>query len=74
MFELRWLIDNNWSDPNNEGPKRVLQFRIKRDPSVREGSININVGRFNPYLEWSEWMDVPEVHNETLDIPRTCNA
>jgi hypothetical protein len=59
MFELRWLVRPGW-----DGPERVLQYRQKYDPTVKvEGHTNVNVGRFNPYLEWSEWTDVPEVQS-----------
>lgn len=54
-FELRWLIQHN---------HKILQYRYKYDPTVRaEGHTNINVGRYNPYLEWSEWKDVEEVRD-----------
>jgi hypothetical protein len=59
MFELRWYVRPGW-----DGPEKVLQYRVKYDPTVRaQGHTNVNVGRFNPYLEWSEWKDVPEVES-----------
>jgi hypothetical protein len=54
MIELRWLAQHSFTAP-------TLQYRQKYDPTAREGHTNINVGRFNPYLEWSEWKDVPIV-------------
>lgn len=57
-FELRWLVTRAFTTP-------TLQYRQKYDPTVKvQGHTNINVGRFNPYLEWSEWMNVPTVTKE----------
>lgn len=58
MFELRWLVR-----ARSDGPEKILQYRIKYDSTVRAGHTNINVGRHNPYLIWSEWMDVQEVND-----------
>lgn len=57
-FEIRWLIQHN---------HKILQYRIKYDPTVRAGGPGIlNTGMmtgFNPELIWSEWKDVPEVND-----------
>jgi hypothetical protein len=60
-FELRWVVQQDFVGIS--GPK-ILQYREKYDPTVKvQGHTNINVGRFNPYLEWSEWKDVPIVES-----------
>ena len=62
MVELRWLVRPGW-----DGPEKVLQYRVKYDPTIRAGMhFNINAGMmtgFNPELIWSEWKDVPEVES-----------
>ena len=61
MFELRWVVQQDFI--GFKGPK-ILQYRQKYDPTVKEeGHSNINAGRFNQYLEWSEWKDVPIVES-----------
>ncbi len=54
MIELRWLSTNN--------KQRTLQYRQKIDTTVRAGMwSNEDIVKTANYV-WSDWHDVPEVH------------
>lgn len=54
--KLRWVI--------KPGDRRVLQYAVKYDTTVRAGMWdNENIVKTANY-QWSDWIDVPEVFLE----------
>ena len=58
MIQMRWF-----STPNKP---RVLQYRQKYDTTVRAGMFSPLEELKTAKYEWSDWMDVPDVHNDSV--------
>lgn len=65
MIELRWYSTDNKS--------RTLQYRQRIDTTIRAGMwSNEDLARTANY-QWSDWADVPEVHNTpTYSVTNKC--
>ena len=57
MIELRWLVTKR-NDYFKTVESKILQFRILQDTNIYAGLPRPVAA---PNMQWSRWMDIPEV-------------